>query len=335
MKKILPSLVVGVLVLSGIGAGAISFDEIKTVFQWEPKEINNISLNDDELDQYQTEMNYAWVVGPYPWLGPWGPPNINHSVAQSFIPTKNILTRIQILIGRNRTATYPYVLAIREELTGEDIAIAKVNAQDIANESFNWSEFDFADVLVTTGQTYYMISYTTNITDNWYAWAANSSNPYPNGTMAVSVDDGESWDVNDTLDMCFMTYGRDNSPPNAPSITGETNGKAGTEYEYTFNATDPDGDDVKYFIDWGDNNTEWTGYNPSGTEVKVKHTWGEKGDYTITSKAKDIYDAEGPEGTLEVTMPKNKAFNFNFPLLNWLFERFPNAFPILRYTLGL
>ncbi|MCK4332544.1 MAG: Zn-dependent exopeptidase M28, partial [Thermoplasmatales archaeon] len=79
----------------------------------------------------------------------------------------------------------------------------------------------------------------------------------------------------------------------------------------------------------------WTGYNPSGIEVKVKHTWSEKGDYTIKAKAKDIHDAEGPEGTLEVTMPKNKAFNFNFPLLNWLFERFPNAFPILRHLLEL
>ena len=31
--------------------------------------------------------------------------------------------------------------------------------------------------------------------------------------------------------------------------------------------------------------------------------------------------------------PRNKAFNFNFNLLNWLFERFPNMFPILRYLL--
>ena len=30
-----------------------------------------------------------------------------------------------------------------------------------------------------------------------------------------------------------------------------------------------------------------------------------------------------------------KAFNYNFPLLNWLFERFPNAFPVLRYLVKL
>jgi len=33
--------------------------------------------------------------------------------------------------------------------------------------------------------------------------------------------------------------------------------------------------------------------------------------------------------------PKNKPFDFNFNLLCWLFERFPNALPILRYVLGL
>ena len=31
---------------------------------------------------------------------------------------------------------------------------------------------------------------------------------------------------------------------------------------------------------------------------------------------------------------KNKAFIYNFPLLNWLFERFPNLFPLLRYIVG-
>jgi len=127
---------------------------------------------------------------------------------------------------------------------------------------------------------------------------------------------------------------KENQPPNKPTISGQTSGKAGKEYEYTFNATDPDGDDVRYFIDWGDNNTEWTGYNPSGTDVKVKHTWSEKGTYNITAKAQDIYDVEGPGGTLEVTMPKNKPFIFNFNMLEWFFERFPNVFPVLRYLLG-
>jgi len=115
----------------------------------------------------------------------------------------------------------------------------------------------------------------------------------------------------------------ENQPPNAPTIGGKINGKVGKEYEYTFNAVDPDGDDVRYFIDWGDNTSEWTGYNASGTDIMVKHTWSEEGTYIITAKAQDIYGFEGPNGKLEVTMPRNKPSNFNFNLLGWFLERFP------------
>ncbi len=154
-----------------------------------------------------------------------------------------------------------------------------------------------------------------------------------NKTVHVAWVDGTNIDsfenFNNDLDI-FYKYklGDSDQPPNVPSIDGQTSGKPGKEYEYIFNAVDPDEDDVRYFIDWGDNNTEWTGFNASGTDLMVKHTWSEKGDYTITAKAQDIYGVQGLEGTLTVTMPKNKAFNFN--MLEWLFERFPNAFPILR-----
>ena len=40
-------------------------------------------------------------------------------------------------------------------------------------------------------------------------------------------------------------------------------------------------------------------------------------------------------GPVSKTVPINKPINFNFNLLEWLFERFPNAFPILRHLLGL
>jgi len=124
-------------------------------------------------------------------------------------------------------------------------------------------------------------------------------------------------------------------PPDAPKIGGQTSGKTGTEYEYTFNATDPDNDDVKYYINWGDNTTDETDFNSSGTEVIVKHIWSEDGTYNITAIAEDIHGIQGPEGKLEVTMPKNKPSNFKFNLLNWLFKRFPNAFPILRQLIVL
>ncbi len=128
-----------------------------------------------------------------------------------------------------------------------------------------------------------------------------------------------------------------NSPPNMPTIDGPTSGNPGTSYDYDFTATDPDLDDIEeYIVNWGDGNEETiTGPFASGSSGTASHTWTEEWDYIITAKAKDINGLVGPEGTLEVSIPKNKPFNFNFPLLNWLFERFPNAFPILRHMLGL
>jgi hypothetical protein len=168
-----------------------------------------------------------------------------------------------------------------------------------------------------TGDIYYCNkTYDQVGNHSYHIWANDTSN-----------------NTNISSDYIFIVI---NQPPNIPMIDGQTSGKAGAEYEYTFNAVDPDGDDVKYFIDWGDNTIgEWTGFNVSGTDVKVKHTWSEEGTYNITARAKDIYGLEGPEGTLEVTMPKNKPSVFIFNLFGWLLERFPNAFFIIRYILGL
>jgi hypothetical protein len=115
----------------------------------------------------------------------------------------------------------------------------------------------------------------------------------------------------------------ENEPPNAPTITGQTSGKAGKEYEFTFNATDPDGDNVKYLINWGDNTTYETDFNASDAEVKVKHTWSEDGTYNITSKAQDIYGAESPETTLIITIIIQRSRAVYHPLLLWFLERFP------------
>jgi len=93
----------------------------------------------------------------------------------------------------------------------------------------------------------------------------------------------------DNIDIYFdLVYEAPNDPPGAPVITGTTNGAAGTPYDYDFTATDPDGDQVQYYIDWGDGNTEWTSFAASGTPVTVSHTWVEQETYTITAKAKDI-----------------------------------------------
>ena len=125
-----------------------------------------------------------------------------------------------------------------------------------------------------------------------------------------------------------------NYPPNPPAITGPAQGKPGTAYEYTFIATDPEDDQVYYFIDWGDGiNSSWIGPTASGIEMTKSHTWTKKGTYPIKAKAKDSYDNEGTWGTLTVIMP----CSFNLLLIHFwikILEKFPHAFPILQYILG-
>jgi hypothetical protein len=125
-----------------------------------------------------------------------------------------------------------------------------------------------------------------------------------------------------------------NEPPDTPSITGPSHGKPGTSYSFTFVTTDPDGDEVYYFIDWGDNTSSgWIGpYNP-GQEETANHSWSQKGTYTIQIKAKDIQGAESwGWGTLSVKIPCSYNI-FVLSFFNWLFEKLPHAFPILRYLL--
>jgi len=110
----------------------------------------------------------------------------------------------------------------------------------------------------------------------------------------------------------------DPNAPSAPTIDGQTSGIAGIEYEYKFTTTDPNGNDVYYYIEWGDGSVEdWIGPYSSGEEITRAHTWDEKGTYTIKARAKDTDNLWGPWGTLKVTMPVN--YNLNQQQSNSLF----------------
>jgi len=125
--------------------------------------------------------------------------------------------------------------------------------------------------------------------------------------------------------------------PDKPLIDGPTSGKAGVNYTFCIiNATDPDGDDIWANFSWGDGSySGWIGPYASGEDICASHAW-EFGYYEIKAKLKDELGLESEwSDPFPISMPKNKPLNFNFNLLSWLFERFPNAFPILRYILEL
>jgi hypothetical protein len=180
----------------------------------------------DELDQSQTIYVNGTIV-------PVGRISVFQNVltilvAQSFIPTKEVLTRVELYMGKNMTASYPLIVGIRDNLTQKNLVETQLGPDHFTG-NLTWIEFNFEDLWVNLGQTYFIVCETKNATDNYYGWAAsNHSDAYLNGVAYYSIDNGSSWhdpasanqpqatpaystqprgDDNGSLDMCFKTYG--------------------------------------------------------------------------------------------------------------------------------
>jgi parallel beta-helix repeat protein len=134
-----------------------------------------------------------------------------------------------------------------------------------------------------------------------------------------AVDTSDNWINTDIKDLPIIS----NDPPNPPTIIGPNSGKPGTSYDFIFNSIDPNGDNVRFIIDWGDTTSNTTDFVSSGTDIEISHTWSLQGTYTITAKAEDSEGLIGLETTKTITIPRAKPKNFNFILFNWLFKHFP------------
>jgi rhodanese-related sulfurtransferase len=125
---------------------------------------------------------------------------------------------------------------------------------------------------------------------------------------------------------------RTNANPNAPDIDGSTSIRVKRAYDFKFNATDPNEDGVKYFIDWGDNFTKWTDYDYSGKQVTVSHTWTKRGNYIVRAKAVDFYGNESDWAILEITVPRTISVKI---LFHEFLERLLERFPLLERVLNI
>ena len=158
-----------------------------------------------------------------------------------------------------------------------------------------------------------------------------------NGTDGLEIIDGQLWWYSPVIHVKVISDNTAPTKPNKPS--GQARGKVGQTYTYSTSTTDHDGDQVYYNWSWGDGTySGWIGPFASGAKANGSYTWTIRGTYSIKVKAKDTSGAESNwSDPLPIKMPKNSAYTFLLlfsQILEQIFERFPNAFPILRYLLG-
>lgn len=117
-----------------------------------------------------------------------------------------------------------------------------------------------------------------------------------------------------------------NSPPYQPCIDGPVKPRVGEEQTYTFWGDDIDGDDLEFYILWGDGGfKEWFGPYQCNETIDVTHTWDEEGPYTIRCKTRDPYGEETAWTKFDITLPVNHNINPYFPILS----RFPFLWRLL------
>ena len=114
--------------------------------------------------------------------------------------------------------------------------------------------------------------------------------------------------------IAWVEYTVDNLRPQKPQTpTGPTSGTVDETCTYITMTTDPEGEDMYYFFDWGDGtDSGWIGPIESGNNCEGTIQFTKKGTYSIMVKAKDIHEYESEwSDPITVSMPKNKRIEFS------------------------
>jgi len=280
---------------------------------------------DDQIDQSQTHWDKWWrmlIVFPN---------------AQSFVPTLDTLTRVELLLGREGTPKDDLKVSIREKLEKEDLTAVYIPMEEIPRGKYNmtWVMCDFPDIQLEPGRTYYIVCESEEKDEKQaYSWAFSQEDRYSYGCRWYLHPISHIWRSNEEVDTCFKTYGSNIMHPYKPERpSGPSMGKIGQSYAYSTYTSDPKNLKVRYCFDWGDGNTTWTDFYDSGEKVECSHTWQSKGNFSIKVKAEN---EEGYESMwsepLIVSMPKIYTHSTLLKRINeWLMRIFGEVFFLQAY----
>lgn len=130
-----------------------------------------------------------------------------------------------------------------------------------------------------------------------------------------------------------------NDAPSTPSQPyGLDKGEQNQGFDFSTNATDPNGDELYYMFDWDADDLHhlipWQGPYDSGQTVTISHMWDTVKQYSIRVKVKDKYGFESEwseKKVFTVAKSKNTKLAFNNILLK-LLDRFPILQTLLRQS---
>ena len=149
-----------------------------------------------------------------------------------------------------------------------------------------------------------------------------------------------TWPYGGELAKDWAGYGKDYTiqyeplgVPYMKGIYGVTGPNINVEYHYLLSAMDPEGEDLYYYIDWGDGTIdEWVGPYSSEEEPLILHIWKQKGYFTIKAKAKDVNGYESDWVSLDIYSYKAKIVNQ--PIIRFL-ENHPVLYKIIQHILNI
>ena len=174
--------------------------------------INN-NILDDEIDQQQENYNASTCL-----LG-------TMLFAQLFKPALETLTRVELFMNKVGNLYGDTILSIRDSLSGDDLTSVSKESIEI-NSELEWIEFDFPDIQVTPGTTYYIVLKPDPDSDggngfNYVSWAFGLDDPYPEGMPFWKYNGSWSEGIpgQSSADYTFITYGKDGNDENNVEIT--------------------------------------------------------------------------------------------------------------------
>lgn len=240
---------------------------------------------DDELDQFQIFADAGIGVGNPDML------------AQSFKPTDNLLTRVEVNIYKMQETEYNITIAIRNNLSSPNLTTKTLRSDEIYT-SGQWIEFDFPDVQVIINETYYilLIPEGPGMIYVWRGYESTNPDKYDRGEAWLYANGQWNTDNFFINDWAFKTYkSHYSNPPLPPQVPmGPISGLSWTSLYYETVAIDPDEDDIKYGWDWNGDDVvdEWTPFYESDAIVNISHCFLNAGHYFIQVKAMDAYGLE-------------------------------------------